>query len=223
MPLTAGRPSIVNGLWDLSPSIEIFEENKKTLTRTIDAIFKDGHEAIYDIILAEAMYQRDDCYNSLVHIVSKTPFLKEQRDVRVLFAALTSSISLMETVVSIFMDKLKVGRKTACLIVLGISLLIGIPSSLGNGIWSEIKIIGMDFLTFFDFITNNVIMPFVAFITCILVGYVIKPAAIIEEVERNGKFTGKKLFTIVIKYIAPVCIIAILVFSVLEGIGVIKV
>ena len=141
----------------------------------------------------------------------------------VLFAALTSSISLMETVVSIFMDKLKVGRKTACLIVLGISLLIGIPSSLGNGIWSEVKIIGMDFLTFFDFITNNVIMPFVAFITCILVGYVIKPAAIIEEVEKNGKFTGKKLFTVVIKYIAPVCIIAILVFSVLEGIGVIKV
>ena len=95
MPLTAGRPSIVNGLWDLSPSIEIFEENKKTLTRTIDAIFKDGHQAIYDIILAEAMYQRDDCYNSLVHIVSKTPFLKEQRDVRVLFAALTHEVYIL--------------------------------------------------------------------------------------------------------------------------------
>ena len=143
--------------------------------------------------------------------------------VLVLFAALTSSISLMETVVSIFMDKLHVGRKTACLIVLGISVLIGVPSSLGNGVWSNITIIGMDFLTFFDFITNNVIMPVVAFITCILVGYVIKPAAVIEEVEKNGKFTGKKLFTIVIKYIAPVCIVAILVFSVLEGFGIIKV
>jgi len=141
----------------------------------------------------------------------------------VLFAALTSSISLMETVVSIFMDKLKVGRKMACLIVLGISLLIGVPSSLGNGVWSSVTIIGMDFLTFFDFITNNVIMPVVAFITCILVGYVIKPAAIIEEVEQNGKFTGKKLFTVVIRYIAPVCIVAILVFSVMEGLGVIKV
>jgi NSS family neurotransmitter:Na+ symporter len=141
----------------------------------------------------------------------------------VLFAALTSSISLMETVVSIFMDKLKVGRKAACLIVIGVSIVIGVPSSLGNGIWSGVTILGMDFLTFFDFITNNVIMPVVAFITCILVGYVIKPKAIIEEVETNGKFTGKKLFTVVIKYIAPVCIVAILVFSVLEGIGVIKV
>lgn len=141
----------------------------------------------------------------------------------VLFAALTSSISLMETVVSIFMDRLAVGRKTACAIVIFISVLIGVPSSLGNGIWGHITIIGMDFLTFFDFLTNNVIMPVVAFITCILVGYVIKPKAIIEEVEKNGKFTGKKLFTVVIKYIAPVCIVAILVFSVLEAFGIIKV
>lgn len=121
------------------------------------------------------------------------------------------------------MDKLKLNRKMACLVVLGISLLLGIPSSLGNGVWSEVKIIGMDFLTFFDFLTNNVIMPVVAFITCILVGYVIKPKAIIDEVELNGKFSGKKLFSIIIKYVAPICIVAILVFSVCEGLGFIKV
>ena len=143
--------------------------------------------------------------------------------VLVLFAALTSSISLMETVVSIFMDKLKIERKITCLIVLGISLVLGIPSSLGNGVWSEVKIIGMDFLTFFDFITNNVIMPVVAFITCIIVGYIVKPKAVIEEVELNGEFKGKRLFSVVIKYVAPVCIVAILVFSVCEGLGIIKV
>jgi NSS family neurotransmitter:Na+ symporter len=143
--------------------------------------------------------------------------------VMVFFAALTSSISLMETVVSIFMDKLKLERKITCLIVLGISLVLGIPSSLGNGVWSEVKIIGMDFLTFFDFLTNNIIMPVVAFITCIIVGYIIKPKAIIDEVELNGEFRGKRLFSVVIKYIAPVCIVAILVFSVCEGLGIIKV
>lgn len=95
MPLTAGRPSVMNGLWDLSPSIDIFTENKKNMIKTIDAIFKDGHDAIYDIILAEAMYQMDDCYNALVHVVSKTPFLKEQRDMRVLFAALTQEIFIL--------------------------------------------------------------------------------------------------------------------------------
>ena len=141
----------------------------------------------------------------------------------VLFAALTSSISLMETVVSIFMDKLKLNRKVTCLIVLGISLLLGIPSSLGNGVWSEIKVFGMDFLTFFDFLTNNIIMPVVAFFTCVIVGYVLKPKSVIEEVELNGKFKAKKLFSVVIKYVAPVCIVAILVFSVCEGFGIIKV
>ena len=141
----------------------------------------------------------------------------------VLFAALTSSISLMETVVSIFMDKLKLERKVACLVVLGISLLLGIPSSLGFGVWSGVTIIGMDFLTFFDFLTNNVIMPVVAFLTCIIIGYIVKPKAVIDEVELNGKFSGKKLFSVVIKYIAPICIVAILVFSICEGLGIIKV
>ena len=141
----------------------------------------------------------------------------------VLFAALTSSISLMETVVSIFTDKLKIGRRPACLLVLGISILLGIPSSLGNGIWGGIKIIGMDFLTFFDFISNSVIMPIVALITCIFIGYIIKPKAIIEEAEIGGKFKAKTLFTVVIKYIAPVCIVLILVSSVLSGLGIITI
>jgi NSS family neurotransmitter:Na+ symporter len=129
----------------------------------------------------------------------------------------------METVVSIFMDRLKVGRRAACLLALVVAFLLGVPSSLGNGVWSGVKIIGMDFLSFFDFLTNNVIMPVTAFLTCLLIGYIVKPKAVIEEVELNGKFAGKKLFTVVIKYIAPVFIVAILIFSVLEGLGVIKV
>ena len=143
--------------------------------------------------------------------------------VMVFFAALTSSISLMETVVSIIKDKTRLGRKTICGIVFVGSLLLGIPSSLGNGVWSKNTIIGMDFLTFFDFISNSVIMPIVALLTCIFVGYIIKPKALIEEIELTGKFSSKKLFTIVIKYLAPVFIVGILIFSVLEGLGVITV
>jgi NSS family neurotransmitter:Na+ symporter len=143
--------------------------------------------------------------------------------VLVLFAALTSSISLMETIVSIFSDKFKMTRTVACISVFVLSLVLGIPSSLGNGIWANVKIIGMDFLSFFDFITNNVMMPVVAFVTCILVGYVIKPQSVIEEVELNGKFKAKGLFSVMIKYVAPICIVAILIFSVCEGLGFIKV
>lgn len=145
----------------------------------------------------------------------------------VIFAALTSSISLMEAVVSIIRDKFKVGRIAACFITLGISILLGVPSSLGNGVLNidSIKnvLLGMDILSFFDFVSNSVIMPIVAFITCILVGWVIKPKALIEEIELSGKFTLKGLFTIVIKYVAPICILAILGFAVAEGMGWLKV
>ena len=141
----------------------------------------------------------------------------------VLFAALTSSISLMETIVSIFMDKFKWNRKLTCIIVFVLCIVLGLPSCLGFGVLSDIKLIGLSFLDFFDFISNSVIMPVVALITCILVGYVIKPKAIIEEIELGGKFKRKTLFTIMIKYIAPVFIVGILIFSILEGMGIIKV
>ena len=74
-----------------------------------------------------------------------------------------------------------------------------------------------------DFISNSVLMPVVAFMTCIFVGYVIKPKALIEEVEVNGPFKMKKFYTIMIKYIAPVCLVAILAFAVMEAMGVITV
>ena len=137
----------------------------------------------------------------------------------VLFAALTSSISLMETVVSIFCDKFKINRKAACGAVLVLCLVLGVPSSLGNGVLSGVKIIGMDFLSFFDFISNNVLMPIVAFCTCIFVGYFVKPKTLTDEIELSYRFKGKKLFTVMIKYIAPICIVLILASSVLETFG----
>lgn len=141
----------------------------------------------------------------------------------VLFAALTSSISLMETIVSIFMDKLGLGRKKACIAVFLLCVTLGLLSTLGYSIWSEVKLLGFQFLDFFDFISNSVIMPIVAFLTCILVGYVIKPKALIEEIELNGKFKRKTLFTVIIKYIAPVCIVLILISSVLDAFGIMKI
>jgi len=139
----------------------------------------------------------------------------------VFFAALTSSISLMETVVSIVMDKTKWGRKLTCVVVFVFSLLMGIPSSLGFNVWGHITFLnGLTFLDLFDFVSNSVIMPIVAFFTCVLVGFVIKPKAIADEVkETDGTFKSEKLFTVMIKWIAPVFIIAILLFSVAEGMG----
>ncbi len=141
----------------------------------------------------------------------------------VLFAALTSSISLMETVVSIVMDKFGWSRKGSWLAVFVFSIALGIPSSLGFGVLSDISVNGMTILDMFDFASNSILMPIVALFTCIFVGYVIKPKCLIEEIELTGKFKSKTLFTIVIKYIAPVCIVLILISSVLDALGIMKI
>lgn len=141
----------------------------------------------------------------------------------VLFAALTSSISLMETVVSIICDKFNIARKLSCLIVFIFSIALGLLSTLGYGLLGNIKIIGMQFLDFFDFISNSVIMPLVAFLTSIFVGYIIRPSSVIDEVELSGVFKRKRLFTFVIKYLAPICIVLILVSSVLEALKIITI
>ena len=143
--------------------------------------------------------------------------------VLVLFASLTSSISLMETVVSIVRDKLGWGRKVTCLVVFVGCIILGVPSALGYGAWADITVFGMAFLDFFDFTSNSIIMPIVALLTCIFVGYVLKPKALIEEMEIGGKFSAKKLFTVVIKYIAPIFIVLILVSSVLDVLGIVKI
>ena len=134
----------------------------------------------------------------------------------VFFAALTSSISLMETVVSIIQDKFHIERKTTCLIVLGGAFALGVPSALGFGIWSGATPLGMDILTFVDFVTNSVVMPIVAILTCIVVCYIMKPKSVIEEVSVSGKFKFRKLFNGMI-YVAPVLLLIILAFAVFEA------
>jgi NSS family neurotransmitter:Na+ symporter len=141
----------------------------------------------------------------------------------VFFAALTSSISLMETVVSIFRDKFNWSRTKTCLLVFIGSLILGLPSSLGFGVLGNFTVAGLTFLDMFDFISNSVLMPIVALLTCIFVGYIIKPKAIIEEIEIGAPFKAKTLFTIVIKYIAPICIVLILISSVLSAFGIMKI
>ena len=141
----------------------------------------------------------------------------------VLFAALTSSISLMETVVSIIRDKFGWNRKATCIAILLFCVVLGIPSSLGFGLWSNISLAGMSILDMFDFLSNSILMPIVAFLTCIFIGYVIKPKCLIEEIELTGEFKSKTLFTIVIKYVAPICIVLILVSSILDAMGIMKI
>lgn len=202
--------------------IEIFDTGIAFLAglMIIPAIFVGGNTADLSKSGPGLMFQ------SLPKVFNKIPggdIIGAVFFLLVFFAAFTSSISLMETVISIVDDKLHLGRKKVCLIVFIGALILGLPSTLGNGIWSAVKVAGLGILDMFDFLANNVLMPIVALCTCIFVGFFLKPKSLIEEIELTGPFKAKNMFTVIIKYIAPVCIVIILVSSILNGLGIIKI
>ena len=136
----------------------------------------------------------------------------------VLFAALTSAVSVMEAVVSSFMDKFHMSRVKAAAIETGIALAGGILVCLGyNKLFFEIKLpngAAAQILDIMDYISNNCLMPLVAIGTCILIGWILKPKIIIEEVEKSGcKFGRKRLFVVMIRYIATVLLVILLLKS----------
>ena len=138
----------------------------------------------------------------------------------VLFAALTSAISLMETIVSVFMDRFGWKRRFTGIFVAILAALMGIPSSLGFGPLGFITWNNLSILDIMDFLSNSVLMPIVAFFTCIFVGFIIKPKAIADEVKETGEpFKAEGMFNIMIKWVAPLFLIIILASSIASGLG----
>ncbi len=139
----------------------------------------------------------------------------------VFFAALTSAISLTETMVSIVVDGLHCSRKRAIIIVYAFLLVMGTVINLGyNGLaFIEPLGEGTSLLDLFDFIANSVMMPIVALATCIFVGWIIKPNCLVAEVKQSSKFGAEKAWVVMIKYIAPVLIVIILIAYVAAQFG----
>lgn len=143
--------------------------------------------------------------------------------VLVLFAAVTSSIALTESAVSTFEDELHWNRKKSTVVIGIIMLALGTLSSLGYGPLDAVKILGMQFLDFFDFLTNSVMMPIAAIATCLLVSRVIGVDRIEEEMtQEGGTFRRKKIFFMMIKYLCPVFAAIILISSVMNAFGLIS-
>ncbi len=137
----------------------------------------------------------------------------------VTFAALTSAISLTETCVSIVADGMKWSRKKSLAVCVVVIVLIGCFVNAGYNGLSELRIFGMELLDFFDFISNSVLMPIVALLTCIFVGWIIKPKELIDEVKISSKFTLASAWAFFIKFIAPLLVIAILVWNIIGVLG----
>ena len=138
----------------------------------------------------------------------------------VLFAALTSSIALTESAVSTFEDEFGWNRRKSTVIIGVIMLVLGSLSALGYGFLADVKIIGMQFLDFFDFLTNTVMMPIAAIATCLFVSRVVGVKRIEEEVTYGGgTFRRKKIFCFMIKYLCPIFAALILLSSIANAFG----
>ncbi len=141
--------------------------------------------------------------------------------VMVAFAALTSSVSIMEAIVGSLMETFKASRKKISLIVAVLASVAAVIVCLGyNVFYFELPLPNGStgqILDVLDYLTNNLMMPIVSICTCVLIGWIVGPKWTISEIESSGaKFKRKKLYVVMIKYLAP----ALLVLLLLQAFGV---
>lgn len=138
----------------------------------------------------------------------------------IFFAAITSSISLLEVCVSFLIDQLKWMRNKATTVLALICFGIGIPASLSFGPISETLIFGKNFFDLLDFVSSNILLPLGGLMMCIFIGYVWGIDKSVAEIVKDGKFEFKirKFWTVLVKYIAPIAVIIVF----LNAIGIIK-
>ena len=134
----------------------------------------------------------------------------------VAIAALTSVVSLVEVVTQFILQRFKVNRSRAALGVVLVCFAVSLPVGMSLGTVaiageSGISIFGMDLLTFFDEVTNTVLMPVCAFFACLVIGWIIKPKNAIAEIEESGTPFGflRKIFPIMVRFVTPLLIIVV--------------
>ncbi len=140
----------------------------------------------------------------------------------VLLAALTSAISLAESGVSTFEDQFGWSRHKATVVMGAIIVAFGALSALGFGVLDFVSLFGMTILDFFDFLTNSVMMPVAALATCFLVTRAAGLDRIAGEVMQSSAFKRRRMYNLFMKYLAPVCILIILVSSIANVLGLIS-
>ena len=136
----------------------------------------------------------------------------------VLFAAITSGMSLLEAVVASFMDGFKITRRKSVAVETVIALLIGLLVCLGyNVFFFDVKLPNGShgqILDVMDYVSNQILMPVITIATCILIGWVKKPDYVISELTRNGeKFGRAGLYRLMVKFVAPILVFILFMMS----------
>ena len=140
----------------------------------------------------------------------------------VVIAAVTSVISILEVASQFVIQKFKISRKLVTMVVALITFGFSVPigMSLGYSLNSVTKmtVFGLDWLSFLDVVTNAILMPVCALLSCITVGWIIGVPKTMQELNADGNSFGKlqKFVGVMIKYIVPVLIAVIEVFGLID-------
>ena len=143
--------------------------------------------------------------------------------IMVFFAALTSSISILECCVSTLTDELQWSRKRATMFMFFEAIALGIPCSLGFGAWDFISIAGLSILDMMDFVAGSVLCPLCALLTCLLISRLVGPQKLVDDIKATSAFKGENIFRFCVTYLAPVILTLVLVSSVAATLGFIKI
>ncbi len=126
-----------------------------------------------------------------------------------LFATITSSISMLEVVVSIGIGKKTERRKKATIWFALIIFIIGIPSALSFGILSDVMLFDRSIFDFVDFLTNSIMMPIGALLIALFAGYHYSKKVSKAELQASSWFFN--IWYAIVRFIAPLAIIIILI------------
>lgn len=138
--------------------------------------------------------------------------------VAAIFATLTSCISVLESIVANCMEILHTNRKKTVLVLSGVYLAASAVIALGYSIfYFEVQLPNGStgqLLDIMDYVSNSVMMPLIALLSTILIGWVVGPDYVVEEMEKGGaRFTRKKVYRVMIRYIAPVMMLVLFLQS----------
>ncbi len=141
--------------------------------------------------------------------------------IMVAFAAITSSVSILEAIVANAMEVFHKTRKQVCLVVIAVAAAVAVIVCLGyNVLYAEIPLPAGgtgQILDVLDYMSNDILMPFIALFTCILIGWVLKPSWVTGEMEASGhKLGAKGLFSVMLRFVGP----ALMVILILNALGV---
>ncbi len=127
------------------------------------------------------------------------------------FAAITSTISMHEIGTAFFTEELRLPRRKSAWVITGIASILCLFCALSAGAYPQLQLMGLSLMDFCDKLTANMLLPLGSLLTCLFVGWYIPRQVVSDELTNQGKVQNNILgvYLYAVRYVCPVCIILV--------------